>query len=393
MKVLVIDEEVPYPLNTGKRIRTWNLLTRLKDEHDIAFLSWGLGQVPTELDGIRFLNTGKNLPAMQGARFYASLVGNLVSPLPYSVQRHAAAEMQRAFATALAREHFDLIHCEWTPYMEVARGAMGRYPVVLAAHNVESQIWERYLHNESYPLKKEYIRLQHRKYVRFERLAVQDCAHIVAVSNEDAQFFRSVGGAAVTVIPNGVDHAYFRPWDVPVQPFSMVFTGSMDWRPNQDGIRHFLQEILPLIRKEIPEAHVSIVGRNPPAWLRDMAGSSPGVHVTGTVDDVRPYIGQAALYVVPLRVGGGSRLKILEALAMGKVVLTTTLGAEGLQLEDGVHLLKRDDPRKFAQTAVEVLLNSEALANLAENGRDQTLQFYAWDRIARILDTVWCNPA
>jgi polysaccharide biosynthesis protein PslH len=393
MKVLVIDEEVPYPLNTGKRIRTWNLLTRLKDEHDITFLSWGLGQAPAELGGVTFLNTGKSLPDMQGPRFYASLIHNLVSPLPYSVQRHAAADMQRAFAAVLAKERFDLVHCEWTPYVEVARSALGRYPVVLAAHNVESQIWERYLLNERNPLKREYIRVQYRKYARFERQAVRDSTHVVAVSNEDAKFFQSVGGAKVTVVPNGVDHTYFQPWDGPAQPLSMVFTGSMDWRPNQDGIRHFLQEILPRIRKEIPEAHVSIVGRNPPAWLREMAGSSPGVHVTGTVDDVRPHIGHAALYVVPLRVGGGSRLKILEALAMRKIVLSTTLGAEGLRMEDGVHLLKRDDPLEFAQTAVEVLRNPGAFATLAEQGRDQTLQRYAWDGIARILDKVWRNPA
>ena len=115
MKVLVIDEEAPYPLNTGKRIRTWNLLTRLKDDVDITFLSWGHGQAPAELGGIRFLNTGKHLPALQGVRFYASLFGNLASSLPYSVQRHAAVEMQQTFAAVLVGERFDLIHCEWTP--------------------------------------------------------------------------------------------------------------------------------------------------------------------------------------------------------------------------------------------------------------------------------------
>ena len=389
MKVLVVDEEVPFPLNTGKRIRTWNLLRRLKDRHEITFLSWGKGKAPADGVGVRFVNLGQELPAMQGPFFYASLLGNLLSPLPYSVQRHAGKAMKQAVQALVAREKFDLIHCEWTPYVEAVRDVMRHCPTVLSAHNVEARIWERYLNTETNLLKKEYIRIQHRKFDRFERDAARACAHVAAVSEKDALAFSSYGCQKVSVVPNGVDEAYFYSRTDPVKPFNMVFTGSMDWRPNQDGISHFLTDIFPLVLKRLPEATCTVVGRNPPGWLSDMAKTTTGVQVTGTVDDVRPYIAGSPLYIVPLRVGGGSRLKILEALAMGKTVLSTTIGAEGLHLEDGEHLLLRDNDQDFADAAVEALLNPERFAGLAAKGRDRVMELYTWDRIAGSMEAIW----
>jgi glycosyltransferase involved in cell wall biosynthesis len=393
VKVLVVDEEVPFPLNTGKRIRTWNLLRRLKDRHEITYLSWGKGEAPVDGDGVRFVNLGQELPAMKGPGFYASLLTNLLSPLPYSVQRHAADAMREAVRTLVAKEMFDLIHCEWTPYVEAVRDVMHDCPSVLSAHNVEARIWERYLKTETNPFKKEYIRIQHRKFDRFEREAARACAHVVAVSHKDASVFSSYGCPKVSVVPNGVDEAYFYVRKDPVQERSMVFTGSMDWRPNQDGIAYFLNDIFPLIQKSLPDVTFTIVGRNPPAWLTELGKTLKGVLVTGTVDDVRPYIAGSTLYIVPLRVGGGSRLKILEALAMNKVVLSTTIGAEGLHLENGQHLLLRDDDQAFADAAVEALRAPERFDSLACQGRERVMELYTWDRIATALDDVWIATA
>lgn len=393
MRVLVVDEEVPFPLNTGKRLRTWNLLRRLKDSHEITFLSWGRGEPPAQYDGIRFLNLGQNLPSMQGLRFYSSLFLNLLSPLPYSVQRHASRAIRDAVRSLVSREKFDLIHCEWTPYVQAVRDVMGVCPTVLSAHNVEARIWERYLKTETNPLKKEYIRIQYRKFDCFERDAARACAHVAAVSEKDAWVFKSYGCQKVSVVPNGVDEAYFYAGkEAPVQ-HSMVFTGSMDWRPNQDGIQFFLNDIFPRIQKKIPDVTFAVVGRNPPAWLTEMASAMTGVLVTGTVEDVRPYISRSTLYVVPLRVGGGSRLKILEALAMHKVVLSTTIGSEGLHLDDGRHLLLRDDPADFARTAVEVLRDPGRFADLAEQGGTKVMELYTWDKIASKLDAIWAATA
>lgn len=393
MRVLVVDEEVPFPLNTGKRIRTWNLLRRLKDRHEITYLSWGRGEAPTEGAGVRFVNLGLELPVMHGPSFYAGLLANLLSPLPYSVQRHAGEAMKQAVRALVARETFDLIHCEWTPYVEAVRDVMADRPTVLSAHNVEARIWERYLQTETHPLKREYIRIQHRKFETFERQAALACSHVTAVSHKDASVFRSYGCEKVTVVPNGVDESYFHVRENPSKSRSMVFTGSMDWRPNQDGIAYFLNDIFPLIRKRISDATFTIVGRNPPSWLADMVKGTPGVTLTGTVADVRPFIAESALYIVPLRVGGGSRLKILEALAMNKPVLSTTIGAEGLHLEDGEHLLLRDTAQAFADMAAEALLEPAGFAGLAERGRARVLELYTWDKIALAMGEVWESVA
>lgn len=393
MKVLVIDEEIPFPLNTGKRIRTWNLLCRLKGRHDISFLSWGLGNAPAEFKGIRFLGFGKDLPVLRGPVFYSALALNLFSPRPFSVDRHVTVEVRRMVRKLLERERFDLVHCEWTPYVEAMRDLSTDYPTILSSHNVEAKIWERYLRTETNPLKREYIRIQYRKFERFERQAALSCSHVTAVSHKDASVFHSYGCEKVTVVPNGVDEVYFHVGEHKLRPRSMVFTGSMDWRPNQDGVAHFLKNIFPLVRKRISDATVTVVGRNPPEWLSGMVREIPGVRLTGTVDDVRPFIAESALYVVPLRVGGGSRLKILEALAMNKPVLSTTIGAEGLHLNDGEHLLLRDTPQAFSDAAVEALLEPDKFTGLAERGRKRVLECYTWDKIALALNDVWESAA
>jgi len=210
------------------------------------------------------------------------------------------------------------------------------------------------------------------------------------VSEPDRRVFEDdYGCRRVMVVENGVDERYFEPQDVLVKPNSMVFTGSMDWRPNQDGVRYFIEEIFPAVKRTLPDATFTVVGRNPPRWLADLAHSCPGVAVTGTVDDVRPFIAESALYVVPLRVGGGSRLKILEALSMEKPVLSTTIGAEGLAVEDGTHLLVRDGTEPFAAAAVEMLTRPHRFGQLGASGRGLIMRHYTWDALAVKMARVW----
>ena len=167
----------------------------------------------------------------------------------------------------------------------------------------------------------------------------------------------------------------------------------MDWRPNQDAVSYFVDEVLPLIREREPDVEFYVVGRCPPERLKTQWQQAPGVVVTGTVDDVRGYIEAASVYVVPLRIGGGSRLKILEALSMAKVVVSTRVGAEGLDLNDGEHLLLRDDPHAFAGAVLDVLGDAGKYSGLADLGREKVLESYGWDAIARTLDTAWSAAA
>jgi glycosyltransferase involved in cell wall biosynthesis len=391
LQVLIVDEEVPFPLNTGKRLRTFNLLQRLQKQHRITYVCYGsLPQGMPHLPNVEFVPLESPLIPQNGLHFYLALLKNILSKNPYVVDRHYSQEMKETVEGLLLKSKYDLLCCEWTPYTPMIMDLFGVYPSVLSTHNVEALIWKRLWETEGNLPKKMYIDLQRKKMYQFEKRVIGLYRQITAVSEPDKILIQDWYGVEnVTVVTNGVDELYFVPQVREIKPCSMVFTGSMDWRPNQDAMKYFLREIYPLVLEALPEASLTVVGRNPPSWLKTMAGEFPNVTVTGTVDDVRPHIAEAALYIVPLRIGGGSRLKILEALAMGKVVLSTTVGAEGLDLEDGRHLLLRDDPKTLAETAVGVLNDPSRYDALAAEGRKKVLDTYTWDAISGVMDGVW----
>lgn len=395
MNVLIVDEEVPYPPNTGKRLRTYNIIKRLQERHQITYLCYGDGgEIPPDCPNVRFVTLHSPIIPQSGVPFYGALLKNLFSRYPYVVDRHYSEIMSRRATSLAGKDRFDLVHCEWTPYTENILPLLHCMPSVLSAHNVEAQIWERYFLSEQNPLKKAYIHIQWRKLFKYEKVACKRYSQVTAVSATDKGIFEQAYGCKnITVVSNGVDAKYFAPMDSPRKHHGMVFTGSMDWRPNQDGIQYFLRDIYPLIKQKIPRATVTVVGRKPPQWLVDLAGAIPGVIVTGTVDDVRPFIAENALYIVPLRIGGGSRLKILEAFSMEKPVLSTSIGAEGLEVEDGTHLLLRDEPESFAQAAIDMLFCPEKYEFLGKSGRELILDKYTWDSIATVMDGIWQRAA
>lgn len=391
MKVLLIDEEVPWPINTGKRIRTYQLVKRLQERHEITYLCYGEeGAVLPGCQNVSLVTLPSTVLPQKGGRFYWALLCNLLSTKPYIVVRHYSKALAGKAQSLLQTGGYSLLHCEWTPYTENIRNVLGVVPTVLSAHNVEAQIWERYLLTEQNLFKKLYIYPQWRKLVRYEKNSSTAYSAVVTVSENDRQVFvDEYGCSKVTVVSNGVDQDYFQPSKAPIVSGNMVFTGSMDWRPNQDGVHYFIEHVFPLIQARIPSATFTVVGRNPPQWLIDAAKATSGVVLTGTVDDVRPFIAKSAAYVVPLRVGGGSRLKILEAWAMEKAVISTTLGAEGLAAEDGSNILLRDTPQAMAEAACQVLQNQEQFISLGKAGRQVVERHYTWDALAGQMHDVW----
>jgi glycosyltransferase involved in cell wall biosynthesis len=360
----------------------------------------GPAQAHLESLGIRVCVVDSPVPAKSGLGFYARLAGNLASALPYSVASHTRPAFVQAVRALSARERIDLWHCEWTPYAQPLAQAWGaalpqvRWTVM--AHNVESLIWQRYAEMEPNTLKRWYIREQGRKFVRFERWAYRNATQTIAVSPADATLIGEWFGAnRVTVVDNGVDPDFFRPGagveTVSREPGCILFLGSLDWRPNLDAVQLLLHDIYPRVRAQQPEARVCIVGRNPPAWLRDYA--APGVSVHANVADVRPFLAKAGVLAVPLRIGGGSRLKILEALASGTPVLSTTIGAEGLNLLPDQHLTIADTPANFAHKLLHAIRQPDEHTQRAAAGRRQVLAYYDWDFLADKLDQVWCNSA
>jgi glycosyltransferase involved in cell wall biosynthesis len=400
LRVAIVDEELPYPPTSGKRIRTLNLALRLARRHELTYLCHRNADAEEARraaaflgdNGIETVVVDRAIPPKSGAAFYARLAANLLSPLPYSVASHTSRELCAALRQHAATHAVDLWHCEWTPYAESLRAVPGRRVVV--AHNVESVIWRRYYETESGALRRWYVGKQWRKFERFERRALADADCTIAVSDVDAERFRrDFGVRRVDVVENGVDTEYFLPTESRRIPGRLLFLGSLDWRPNLDGVCRLLDDIFPAVRAAEPDASLDLVGRNPPAWLRRRVAECPGVALHGDVPDVRPYLANCALLVVPLRIGGGSRLKILEALAAGTPVVSTRIGAEGLCLEGGRDLTIARDNDDLASALIAGLRSPERLARQALSGRQQVLARYDWDKIADRMERVWLDCA
>lgn len=389
MKILVLDEEFPFPSDTGKRIRSYNLFRRLAKKHEIHYLAYG------EMDSIPFITfkeSGLNpvavpnmVPEKSGPLFYSRLAANLFSKLPYIVTSHYSRLFRDEMMRLIEQVAPDMILCEWTPYAEYVRD-IKNIPKVVVAHNVESRIWRRYHETEKNPAKKWYIARQVTKLEKFEKDVFGMCNGVTAVSQSDAcEIAGLCPYARVSVVENGVDLDYFNHRSLTVDKDSMVFVGTMDWRPNQDAVTYFVREIFPLIREKRPSAHAVFVGRKPPEFIRAY-NDIEGIQIIGSVEDIRPYVHAAAVYIVPLRIGGGTRLKILDAMAMHKPIVSTVVGAEGLEVTDGENILLADSAESFAERVISLLQDRELQAKLAQNGRALVEAKYGWDSLADKLD-------
>ena len=307
-----------------------------------------------------------------------------------------------AVSRALAQTTYDRIVCDFlVPAINMPKHVA--VPSVLFTHNVEAEIWRRHLETETHWLRKRLFHGQWLRMRRFEGSTLARFDRILAVSDVDrttlqALYPEAMSGRPVSVIPTGVDTHYFS--DVapePAIPQRLVFVGSMDWLPNVDAVTYFAHEILPRIRRAEPGVTFTIVGRAPTAAVQALT-TIPGVEVTGRVDDIRPYIAAATVNVVPLRIGGGTRLKIFEAMAAGRASVSTRIGAEGLPTEHGRHLLLADDPAGFSEAVLTLLRNPEMRRAMESDARDLVTTRYDWSVAAThleqaILDTTTPVPA
>lgn len=408
LRVAVIDEELPFPPNSGKRLRTSNLLTRLASKHRITLIAYNNRNENEQREaedyyrglGINVALLGDFVPEKRGPGFYARLIGNLLSPLPYSVQSHNRRSLRDFVRKNTGTGRFDLWHCEWTPLAECCLGIV-REPWLIMAHNVESLIWRRMAESEQSSWKRWYIRQQYLKYDRFEKKAYSRTPQLVTVSEDDARLAeRDYGARAVQVVENGVDAGYFqRNPRVPGDPHAdrearhLLFLGSLDWRPNIDAVELLLDRVFPAIRHRVPNAALSIVGRRPTEQLVERVKTVEGVELYADVPDVRPFLWKSAFLIVPLRIGGGSRLKILESLAAACPVVSTVIGAEGLQLEHERDLLLGSTSETLIEQAVRALEDPDMMRRLGDTGRETVLMRYGWDGLAGKLDALWKNVA
>jgi sugar transferase (PEP-CTERM/EpsH1 system associated) len=385
MRLLFLDEEFPYPLNSGKRIRSYSLVTRLARRHAVDYLAFGRpaddATRALAAAGVGVHPVDVELPAKSGAGFYWRLLMNLFARDPFSVTNHRHRLFAERVEALTASGGYDAIVCEWTPYVQYVRRRDGT-PRIVCAHNIEHRIWQRLTAQQTNPLRRIYAGIQAVKWRRFEQDVFSWIDGAAAVSTLERDAMLAVNpDLATAVVDNGVDLETFRPDGGAGDDRRLVFVGSLDWLANQDAVQHCVEDIMPLVRRLLPDVRLTLVGRNPTPAIRALDGRD-GIAVTGTVPDVTPYVREAAVFLVPLRVGGGSRLKILEALAMGRAVVSTSVGAEGLDVEDGRHLVIADAPHDFARAVADLAGDPDRRRRLGEQGRRLVEERYGWDALA-----------
>jgi sugar transferase (PEP-CTERM/EpsH1 system associated) len=391
MKLLWLNAGLLLPLDKGGKLRTWHVMRHLARRHDITYLSFeDASQTEADRAGMREvcsrLETVPRTDAAKGTwRFHADVARYIVDPLPYAVAKYRSAAYRARIEELIAQERFDVVVCDFlAPAVNVpARLAC---PSIVFTHNVEAEIWRRHAEQASNPFSKYLLTQQWRRMLRFEEASLARFDLTLAVSDADRRTFERLYPGSLHaephVVQTGVDTGFFKPASTPAERTHMVFTGSMDWLPNEDGMVYFCREILPRIRQAEPDATLSIIGRAPTPAVKKL-GEIPGVEVTGRVDDVRPHIARGAVYIVPLRIGGGTRLKIFEAMSMAKAVVSTTVGAEGLPVTRGRDIEIADEPARFAQSVIHMMRDAEARRAIESAARQIVVERYDWSAAAQ----------
>jgi len=387
MKILWVKAGGLVPPDSGGKIRSYNILRQLARKHSVTFFSFYAAHANDQHPALndifyKAICIPLALPVPKSARELLDYGRHLFSLNPYSLMKYCPPRVRRELHSLLLKEQFDVILCD---FLVAAPAVPWDFPCpkVLFTHNVEAMIWKRHYEVARNPLWKALSWREWKTTEHAERLYLKRADHVLAVSETDKNHFLNyLPPSKLTVVPTGVDVEFFQPHYSQEEPDSLVFTGSMDWLPNEDGIFHFVEQVLPGIREQIPEVLLSVVGRNPSPRLQDLGARNQGVRITGWVEDIRPYIARSAVCIVPLRIGGGTRLKIFEAMAMGKAVISTTIGAEGLPVRHGETIMLGDDPDDFARQIVKLLRSPEHRQQIGAAAHKMVTEKYSWARVA-----------
>ena len=405
MKILVITTKSPYPLNEGRALRTYNLIREMARHHELHLISFV--QDTQDVVGIEHMRSicaqVTPVPLYLGwrkAKLAIDLAADLVRPEPVAILKYRSRAMAAAISAATKSHDYDLVHLDMlhlASYLPLFKET----PSLLMEHNVETQIIERRAETEPAGARRWYWQRQARKLRAFETTACREATTVVAVSiNDVSQLEHLTGRSDIVCVPNGVDTDFFTPQaqgEVPTQAHpstqlrSLVYVGGFTWHPNQDAIEYFCKEIFPAIRQGAPDVVLRVIGRYRENALTAALQAQEGVELCGLVDDIRPYVHEARAYIVPLRIGGGTRLKILDALAMGKAIVSTSVGCEGIGVTPGHDILVADEPRAFAQAVLRLLNEPARAAALGQHGRQLVEQRYDWRALGTSLNAAYAT--
>ncbi len=391
MKVLWVNTNFLHPATKGGQIRTLEILRHLSRNHEIHYVAI---EDPAHPEAASLASAycaraypfWHRIPPKTSLAFAGQLVSGCFSEMPLAVSRFHSPALGRFLEDLMRRECYDravVDHLAPASYFPRLSRSL------FFQHNVETMIWRRHAEHASDALRRWYFRLQARRMFEFERKVCRAAGRIVAVSPVDAELMRKLFGVnRISEIPTGVDMDYFAPPPGYPRTGGLVFVGSMDWLPNVDGVLWFTREVFPLIRRRRPACSFTIAGRTPPPRITTLAKDIPGVIVTGTVPDVRPYFWDAAVSVVPLRIGGGTRLKIYEAMAAKTAVVSTSIGAEGLTVHPPHDIRIVDTPETFAGQCLDLLGDEPARRRMADAAFEMVSTNFSSAHVARCFEEI-----
>lgn len=393
MKILFVGTNLPVPANNGQSIRSLSIIQALKSNgHELSFVSFAPRKRPEELhsfiplfDSVDLLE--REMVNLTEQSNYLRRLGSLLMLRSFSVERFRSLAMRTKIQARLEEREYHLLVCDGMfALMNVPETNI---PIALNCHNVEHIILQRYAQLETNPGKKYYAMLESLLLRAAERHSCQRASLIMACSQVDLGVFQSLyRGLRGFVVPNVIDTDLVQPTETPVDPSRpvLLFQGGMDWYPNRDAVEYFVRFILPRVRVQYPETRLIVAGRNPPVKFVDQFKSDPSIDFTGTIPDMRPYLAAASVVIVPLRVGGGTRIKILEACAAGKPVVSTLVGADGLELRSGREVLLADDPSEFASAIIYLLQNPAQAQAMVASARALVVERYSREALRKSLE-------
>lgn len=395
MNILFVTPRIPYPPDTGAKIRTFNLLkqARAGGENQVSLLSFIYSD--TELEGVKKIKElGIEVVTVRGQDrvTFQAILKAVFYNIPLTIAKYHRGAMVFALKDYLSKQKVDVVHFD-----HIHMGQYLKYvkpvPVVVDEHNVEWIIYQRCCENKK-GLTRLLWKIETEKMAFFEKRLCNQASCVTFVSDTDRNILEHhvKNQNTLKTIENGVDTDFFSAGPEGgncSEEDSLVFTGSMDWYFNEDAVVYFFNEVLPLIWSKKKDVRFYIVGRNPSSVVTQLQEKDKRIVVTGMVPDVRPYIRKAKVVVIPLRFGGGTRLKILEALSMKKALVSTTLGAEGLDVENGCDLMIADSPIPIAENILHLLQNDNMRKNLGESGRNLVESQYDWKIIGSKLNAIY----
>jgi len=389
MRILFVCHRFPFPPQRGGKIRPFNIIRHLSQHHDVTVASPVRSAEELEAGAGLANHCARVITAKISApAALARMVARLPTAAPSSMGYFYSPGLARRITAELARTRFDLIfvHCAFVAaYVSEVTSAKK----VLDFGDMDSQKWLAYAHARAFPLSLGY-HVDGTKLRRAEARLATKFDLCTCTTLGELEVLRSYNtGVPADWFPNGVDTEYFRPGDAPYDPNTVCFVGRMDYYPNQEGVIDFCRDVLPLIRARRPGVALRVVGAAPSARIRDL-GQIPGVTVTGSVPDVRPYVQASAVSVAPLLIARGTQNKILEAMAMGVPTISSVAASKGVDAEPGRHLLTASSPREFAESVLCLLENPAERKRVAEAARARVLSHHNWQssmaRLDRLID-------